>query len=67
MNQDQQLRLNLCQTLKSVEEAKKAYNFIDLLQHQQVEVEGCFMHYPAAHDIAKQIMQLLNNKKMTSK
>lgn len=28
MNQDQQLRLNLCQTLKSVEEAKKAYNFI---------------------------------------
>ena len=40
---------------------------IDLLQHQQVEVEGCFMHYPAAHDIAKQIMQLLNNKKMTSK
>ena len=40
---------------------------IDLLQHQQVKVDGCFMHYPAAHDIAKQIMQLLNNKKMTSK
>ena len=35
---------------------------IDLLQHQQIEVEGCFIHYPAAHDIAKQIMQLLNNK-----
>lgn len=40
---------------------------IDLLQHQQVKVEGCIMHYPAAHDIAAQIMQLLNSGVSTPK
>jgi hypothetical protein len=34
---------------------------IDLLQHQRTEVDGDVMHYPSAQDIAKQIMQLLNN------
>ena len=35
---------------------------IDLLQHQQAKVEDNIMYYPAAQDIAKQIMQLLNSK-----
>jgi hypothetical protein len=36
---------------------------VSLLQHQQAKVEDNIMYYPAAQDIAKQIMQLLNNKK----
>ena len=34
---------------------------IDLLQHQQAKVEDNIMYYPAAQDIAKQIIQLLNS------
>ena len=37
-------------------------NLIDLLQRQQAKVEDNIMYYPAAQDIAKQIMQLLNSK-----
>ena len=36
---------------------------IDLLQLQHAKVEDNIMYYPAAQDIAKQIMQLLNSKK----
>ena len=35
---------------------------IDLLQRQHAKVEDNIMYYPAAQDIAKQIMQLLNSK-----
>lgn len=35
---------------------------IDLLLLQQVKVDGSFMHYTAAYEIATQIMQLLNSK-----
>ena len=35
---------------------------IDLLQLQHAKVEDNIMYYPAAQDIAKQIMQLLNSK-----
>lgn len=34
---------------------------VSLLQHQQAKVEENFIYYPAAQDIAKQIMQLLNS------
>ena len=37
-------------------------NLIDLLQRQQAKVQDNIMYYPAAQDIAKQIMQLLNSK-----
>ena len=35
---------------------------IDLLQRQHAKVEDDIIYYPAAQDIAKQIMQLLNSK-----
>ena len=37
-------------------------NLIDLLQRKQAKVEDNIMYDPAAQDIAKQIMQLLNSK-----
>ena len=40
---------------------------IDLLQHQRTEVDGNVMLYPSAHDIAKQIMQLLNSGNYSKK
>lgn len=51
MNKDQQLRLNLFQTLQNVEEAKKAYNFI--LEGKEVipsaDDNGIYLIYNNGH------------------